>query len=138
MLRLVNRDQQNLGEEHRDGSTQTLVAGDASSKVDGTSSVIVPALITSTIQVLWRWTTHKEPGGSRLSLTPPFSARLLSQSLNVPQETSASGLRKIAENDPVMVDISTFTTTKIPTNDRAGVESSIDAGSSLYGYLQTW
>jgi hypothetical protein len=55
-----------------------------------------------------------------------------------PQETSASGLRKITENDPVMVDISTFTTTKIPTNDRAGVESSIDAGSSLYGYLQTW
>jgi hypothetical protein len=24
MLRLVNRDQQNLGEEHRDGSTQTI------------------------------------------------------------------------------------------------------------------
>jgi hypothetical protein len=92
MLRLVNRDQQNLGEEHRDGSTQTLVAGDASSKVDGTSSVIIPALITSTIQVLWRWTTHKEPGGSRLSLTPPFSARLLSRSLNVPPRDFGLGL----------------------------------------------
>jgi hypothetical protein len=51
--------------------------------------------------------------------TPPFSTRLLSQPLNLPDRlspsvtVSASSLLNIGEDDPVTIDISYFTTAKI-------------------------
>jgi hypothetical protein len=72
-----------------------VVADDAISEVDGTSSAI-------------RVGSHEHDTGS-MEMNDPQPATLALSTVTF----SGSSLSKIGENDPVMVDISNFTTTKI-------------------------
>jgi hypothetical protein len=68
----------------------SVVAGDAALKVDGASSLFAPDLTTSAIQVLWRWTTYKEPASQTapVVITPVFDEAPLSRSQNLPDRLS--------------------------------------------------